>query len=137
MTPVESPWARWTVELDSGIPAYRQIINHVSVALATGQLKRGDRLPTIRVLHAQLGLNPNTVAKAYRELELKGVIVSQRGTGCFIKEGPPVSRLTPAERRHRLEGLYRRLLAEAAGCGVAQDDLLAYLNQRITRECTV
>ena len=65
---------QWQVEYNSGIPVYRQIINHVCAAVAADSFKPGDQLPTIRALSERLNVNPNTVAKAYRELELKGII---------------------------------------------------------------
>jgi GntR family transcriptional regulator len=120
----------WGIEFNSGIPVYKQIINHVCSALASGALKVGDRLPTIRHLHAQLDVNPNTVAKAYRELELKGIITSERGSGSFIKEGAEPKRLAPAERRERMESFYRRMLTEAAGCGLTEDEITNYIKER-------
>ena len=88
---------QWQVEYNSGIPVYRQIINHVCATVATGVFKSGDQLPTIRALSERLNVNPNTVAKAYRELELKGIIVSERG-----RRGPPApcaSRPQPRPRQ--------------------------------------
>ncbi|MBU6401675.1 MAG: GntR family transcriptional regulator [Verrucomicrobia bacterium] len=128
-------WEQWSVEFESGLPVYRQIVNLVSAAVASGQLHPGDRLPTIRALHQSLGVNPNTVAKAYRELELKGVITGERGNGSYVQERPLPPRPSAGKRRQRLEGLYQRLVAEAAGCGVAERDLLKYLNQRISCAC--
>jgi GntR family transcriptional regulator len=128
-------WEQWTVEFESGLPVYRQIINLVSAAVACGQLEPGGRLPTIRALHQTLGVNPNTVAKAYRELELKGMITGERGSGSYVQASAPAARLSAGERRQKLEGLYRRMVAEAAGSGVAESDLIKYLNQRITCEC--
>jgi GntR family transcriptional regulator len=124
----------WGIEFDSGIPVYKQIINHVCSALASGALKEGDRLPTIRHLQAQLDVNPNTVAKAYRELELKGIISSERGNGSFIKSGAEPERLSAAERRERLEGFYRRMLTEAAGSGLTEYDLTNYIKERQNHE---
>jgi len=124
----------WGIEFNSGIPVYRQIINHVCSALASGALKAGDRLPTIRHLQAQLNVNPNTVAKAYRELELKGIITSERGSGSFIKNGAEPEYLPAAERRERLESFYRRMLTEAAGSGLTEDEIINYLKERDNHE---
>ena len=126
--------ATWGIEFNSGIPVYKQIINHVCSALASGALKQGDRLPTIRHLQAQLDVNPNTVAKAYRELELKGIITSERGSGSFIKSGAEPESLTAAVRRERLESFYRRMLTEAAGSGLTEDDLINYIKERQNHE---
>src|ERR1700721_283072 len=104
---------KWQVEYNSGIPVYRQIINHVCAAVAVGAFKSGDQLPTIRALHERLNVNPNTVAKAYRELELKGSIVSERGSGSFIQAQPAMPAPGPREKKARLKNLYHRLLTDA------------------------
>jgi len=124
----------WQIEFNSGIPVYKQIINHIGAALASGTLKEGDRLPTIRSLHEQLDVNPNTVAKAYRELELKGVIVSERGNGSYIKAGAEAARLPKNERKERLTSFYRRMLTEAAGCGLTENELINYIRERKNHE---
>jgi GntR family transcriptional regulator len=119
---------QWQVEYDSGIPVYRQIINQACAAVAAGTFKRGDQLPTIRALSERLKVNPNTVAKAYRELELKGIIVSERGSGSFIQDPPPA----PAVRAKRasLNKLYDRLLADAASSGLTESELLTFIKQK-------
>jgi GntR family transcriptional regulator len=121
---------QWQVEYHSGIPVYRQIINQACAAVAAGTLKRGDQLPTIRALSESLKVNPNTVAKAYHELELKGIIVSERGSGSFIQAQP----VAPAvrEKKARLRKLYHRLLAEAASDGLTESELLTYIKQKNT-----
>lgn len=122
----------WRVEYNSGIPVYRQIINQACAAVAAGTFKPGDQLPTIRALSERLNLNPNTVAKAYRELELKGIIVSERGSGSFIQEQPPAP--APAarakEKKQQLENLYRRLLGDAASSGLTESELLTFIKER-------
>jgi GntR family transcriptional regulator len=117
----------WAIEFNSGIPVYKQIINHVCAALASGALKEGDRLPTLRQLHEQLEVNPNTVAKAYRELELKGIIGSERGNGSFVTASAQAVKLPKAERLERVQSFYRRMLAEAVNCGITEDDLVKYI----------
>lgn len=124
----------WVLEFNSGIPVYKQIVNRICSSLASGALKEGDRLPTIRHLHQQLDVNPNTVAKAYRELEIKGVITSERGNGSFVKAGVAAVRLSPAERQERLDSFYRRMLSEAAGCGLTEEELLKYITERKNHE---
>jgi len=121
---------QWQVEYASGIPVYRQIINQASAAVAAGTFKPGDQLPTIRVLSERLNVNPNTVAKAYRELELKGIIVSERGSGSFIQAQPPA--LTPGarEKKAKLKNLYDRLLADAASSGLTENELLRFIKQK-------
>ena len=126
---------QWQVEYNSGIPVYRQIINHVSATVAAGQFQPGDQLPTIRTLSGQLKVNPNTVVKAYRELELKGIIVSERGSGSFVQTPVPAGpakppTLGPKEKQARFKNLYPRLLAEAAGSGLTEQELLNFINER-------
>lgn len=123
---------QWQVEYHSGIPVYRQIINHVCAAVVEGSFKPGDQLPTIRALSERLNVNPNTVAKAYRELELKGMIVSERGSGSFIQAQPAAPATAPAanEKKARLNNLYHRLLTEAASSGVTESELLSFIKKR-------
>lgn len=119
---------QWQVEYHSGIPVYRQIINQACAAVAAGTFQPGDQLPTIRVLSERLHVNPNTVAKAYRELELKGIIVSERGSGSFIQAPPPAP--APREKKATLKKLYHRLLAEAASSGLTERELLGFIRQQ-------
>ena len=119
---------QWQVEYHSGIPVYRQIINQACAAAAAGTFKPGDQLPTIRVLSERLKVNPNTVAKAYRELELKGIIVSERGSGSFIQAPPPAPTLH--EKKAALKKLYHRLRAEAASSGLTERELLSFIKQQ-------
>lgn len=118
------------MEYKSGVPVYRQIINQACAAVASGQFKAGDQLPTIRALSDRLNVNPNTVAKAYRELELKGIIVSERGSGSFIQEQAPMPEVR--EKKAKLKSLYQRLLAEAASNGLTENELLTFIKERST-----
>jgi GntR family transcriptional regulator len=121
---------QWQVEYNSGIPVYRQIINQACAAVAAGTFKLGDQLPTIRALSERLNVNPNTVAKAYRELELKGIIVSERGSGSFIQAQPPAPEVR--QKKTKLKNIYRRLLAEAASNGLTENELLSFIKERKT-----
>ncbi|HEX7653768.1 MAG TPA: GntR family transcriptional regulator [Verrucomicrobiae bacterium] len=120
----------WKIELHSGIPVYKQIINRFTAAIAAGTLKCGDRLPTIRELNELLGVNPNTVAKAYRELTLKGFIDGQRGSGSYVKAVVPVAPLPEQQKNAKLGELYQRLLAEAHGHGLREEEIIAYIQER-------
>jgi len=121
---------QWQVEYNSGIPVYRQIINQASAAVAAGTFKPGDQLPTIRALSERLNVNPNTVAKAYRELELKGLIVSERGSGSFIQAQRPAHAPGAREKKARLKNLYHRLLADAASSGLSESELLSFIRKK-------
>jgi GntR family transcriptional regulator len=121
---------QWQVEYNSGIPVYRQIINQVSAAVAAGAFGPGDQLPTIRVLSEHLNVNPNTVAKAYRELELKGVIASERGSGSFIQAQPPSPAPGAKQKKAAFKNLYQRLLADAASSGLTESELLSFIKEK-------
>jgi GntR family transcriptional regulator len=130
MIMVGSVQDQWQVEYNSGIPVYRQIINQVCAEVAAGGRKPGDQLPTIRALSERLNVNSNTVAKAYRELELKGIIESERGSGSFIKAQPPAPAPGAREKKARLKDLYHRLLADAANSGLTEHELLSFIKER-------
>ena len=123
---------QWQVEYNSGIPVYRQIINQICAAVAADTFKPGDQLPTIRALSERLNVNPNTVAKAYRELELKGIIVSERGSGSFIQAQPTAAAPGAREKKAKLKNLYNRLLADAAGSGLTESELLSFIKEKNT-----
>lgn len=102
------------LDYDRGIPVYRQIYEAVVRALASGRLARAERLPTIHGLAGQLGINPNTVVRAYKDLEREGHVVSRRGRGTFTS---PASTTThPPERVQEtiLRGIYEHAMVEAA-----------------------
>ena len=87
----------------SGVPVYRQIIDQILGAMASGALSPGNQLPTVRQLAVDLAVNPNTVVRAYRELEIRGVSTTQQGVGTFITDGP--GRPDEAERQRQLDQL--------------------------------
>src|SRR5512142_3114228 len=72
------------LDLHSGVPVYRQLIDQVLGGRASGALAPGDQLPTVRQVAVDLSINPNTVARAYREMEIRGVLDTQQGTGTFV-----------------------------------------------------
>src|SRR5271156_6816411 len=74
------------LDVRSGVPVYRQIIDQVLGGISAGTLKAGDQLPTVRQLAVDLAINPNTVVRAYREMEIRGVLATQQGTGTFITD---------------------------------------------------
>lgn len=75
-----------SVNIQSNVPVYKQIENYVQFAISSGKLKPGDKLPSVKALGATLGVNFNTVAKAYRDLEVMGFIFARRGLGCYISD---------------------------------------------------
>jgi GntR family transcriptional regulator len=113
---------------DDGVPIYLQIINQVKHLVAAGRLAPGEELPPIRVLAERLLVNPNTVARAYRELELAGVVTKRRTTGTYVSE-TGVS-LAPAERLQLLMPRVDALVAEARQLDITLDELVGLLRQR-------
>lgn len=118
---------RFQFRLDdgTGVPAYRQIMDQVAAALARGGLKPGDQLPTVRQLAVDLSINPNTVIRAYRELEIRGVLETQQGTGTFIAQIKPEGR--EGERERRLGRLVSDFLARLGAEGFTAEDAIALL----------
>lgn len=94
----------YSVNIHSDVAVYMQIENHVKFAIASGSLKAGDRLPAVRHMAETLGVNPNTIAKAYRDLEVMGLVYGRRGTGVFVHKG-----VQAKCREMCLEELARRL----------------------------
>jgi GntR family transcriptional regulator len=112
----------------SGVPFYRQIIDQVLLAVADGRLKPGAQLPTVRQLAVELSVNLNTVAKAYREMEIRGIVETQQGTGTFVAHRKPEKRT--AERRKALEQLVEQLLVQAAARGFTHEELAEAVLER-------
>lgn len=122
--------ASWKLEFHSGIPVYKQIIHRVQAAVGSGELKEGDQLPTIRALHEALGVNPNTVAKAYRELAHLGLISAEHGSGCFIAPQPAPSKLTPRQQKAKVDELSARVAAEARSHGIPLEQIIQQLSHQ-------
>lgn len=112
----------------SGVPFYRQILDQVLARIATGALTRGERLPTVRALAVELAVNLNTVARAYKELEIRGVLDTQQGSGTFVAT-QEVS-LDEVERRRRIGQLLDEFLARAAAQGLTLGEIRDALAER-------
>ena len=118
----------FSIDSKSGVPFYRQIIEQVKFAIARGDLGPGDRLPTMRQLAVDLSINPNTVIRAYREMEIEGVVDTHQGSGTFVgRQKPEVDAL---ERRRMLDQILTELLARASDYGFTLDEVLDGLRQR-------
>ncbi len=116
------------LDLKSGVPFYRQVIDQVKAAIATESLSPGDRLPTVRQLAVDLSINPNTVSRAYTELELTGLVETQMGSGTFV--GNRKVKPDDVERRRILDQLCQEFLSRASTHGFTLDDVLQNLEQR-------
>lgn len=118
----------FTIDYKSGVPFYRQIIEQIKFGISSGGLGPGDRLPTVRQLAVDLSVNPNTVIRAYRELEIEGVINTQQGSGTFVgHEKPDIDRL---EKQRMLDQILTELMARASSYGLTLDEVLEGLRQR-------
>jgi GntR family transcriptional regulator len=115
------------LDLQSGVPVYRQLIDQVMGGIAAGTLAGGRQLPTVRQVAVDLSINPNTVVRAYRELEIRGVLETQQGTGTFIRH-QKVKR-DEVERERRLDQLLGEFVARAGAEGLTIDDLLERLRE--------
>ncbi len=109
----------------SGVPVYRQIIDQITGAVASGALAAGDQLPTVRQVAVDLAINPNTVMRAYRELEIRGILETQQGSGTFVSRQ---KRKRPeAEKQRRLSQLAADCMARAGAAGFTAEELLEEL----------
>lgn len=121
---------RFRLASETGVPVYRQIIDQVTGGLATGALQPGDQLPTVRQLAVDLAVNPNTVVRAYRELEIRGLLETQQGTGTFISTNrDSLQKLKPGdpERSKRLAHIVGECLARAGAEGFTLDEVMQQL----------
>jgi len=112
----------------SGVPLYRQIIDQVTGGIAQSALASGDQLPTVRQLAVDLSINPNTVIRAYRELEIRGILETQQGTGTFISSQKP--RQDDADRQRKLEQRAGECIARAGSAGFTLEELIEELRGR-------
>jgi GntR family transcriptional regulator len=115
------------LSLESGVPVYRQIMDQVRTGMASGALVAGDQLPTVRQLAVDLAINPNTVARAYRELELGGLLETHQGTGSFIS-GQKIRR-ADAERERQLSQIVGDCVSRAGAMGFTVDDVAEQLRK--------
>jgi GntR family transcriptional regulator len=116
------------LDLKSGVPFYRQIIDQVKAAMATEAVAPGDRLPTVRQLAVDLSINPNTVSRAYTELELTGLVETQMGSGTFV--GKRRVERNDVEMRRVLDQLCQEFLSRVSTHGFTLEEVLKNLEQR-------
>lgn len=116
------------ISANDGVPIYLQVVNQIKYLVAAGRLAAGEELPPIRVLASQLLINPNTVARAYRELEMAGIVEKRRTAGTYVTDQG-----SPLARRERVKILTERidaLVAEALQMNIALEDVLKLVEQR-------
>ncbi len=118
---------RFALDLSSGVPVYRQIIDQVRSGMALGSLTAGDQLPTVRQMAVDLAINPNTVMRAYRELELSGLLETHQGTGTFVAKNKLERK--DAERERQLTQLVSDFAARVGAAGFAIEELVERLSE--------
>ena len=116
------------LDSQSGVPVYRQIIDQVLGGIASGGLTAGYQLPTVRQVAVDLSINPNTVVRAYRELEIRGVLETQQGTGTFISQQKV--KHDEVERRRQLTQLVSEFVSRAGAAGFTIEELQEQLHER-------
>ena len=112
----------------TGTPFYRQIIDQIIFGIVAGRLKTGEQLPTVRALAVELKVNLNTVAKAYKELEIQKVLDTQQGTGTFISESK--IQLSDKKKSAKLKEICNEFSAIAFSYGFSKDDIIDQLNKQ-------
>ena len=121
----------FALDLHTGVPVYRQLIDQVRAGIASGSLTAGDQLPTVRQLAVDLAINPNTVMRAYRELELGGLLETQQGTGTFISDKKPEKKTV--ERERQLAQMAGEFAARAGAAGFTLEELIDRLRELLSR----
>ena len=129
MTKADQPDApfRFQLDLRSGVPVYRQIMDQVLAGIASGRLASGEQLPTVRQLAVDLSINPNTVIRAYRELEIRGFLDTHQGSGTFV--GTQRVEQDGEERRRKLDGIVGDLVARAGSEGFTAQQVVERLKE--------
>ena len=122
---------RFAIDLHSGMPVYRQLIDQVRSGIASGSVTAGDQLPTVRQLAVDLAINPNTVMRAYRELELGGLLETHQGTGTFITNKKLEK--NSAERERQLGQMAGEFAARAGAAGFTLEDVIDRLRDLLPR----
>lgn len=119
----------WIIDYQTGVPVYLQLMQQVKSAVASGTLRSGDQLPSVRAMAEELRVNRNTVARAWADLEGEGVIVNRQGLGCFVSE--KVTLLRKSVRTERLSTALDQVVVQAHHLQVSEDTLRALLDERI------
>jgi GntR family transcriptional regulator len=119
---------KFILDPKAGIPFYRQIIDQIRFGIASGNLSIGEQLPTVRALAVELKVNLNTVAKAYKELEIQSILETQQGTGTFISVNE--SKLFDSERKQKLKSIIREFTTITYSYGFTIDELIDELKNQ-------
>ncbi|MBI4560083.1 MAG: GntR family transcriptional regulator [Candidatus Hydrogenedentes bacterium] len=123
------------IDIHSSVPVYEQIENHVQFGIASAQLKPGDRLPTVRELSERLGVNPNTIAKSYRDLEVMGLLTARRGMGVFVRRD--IEESCRENCRRRIISRLHEAVQEAKAAGMLPKEVKEVVDKSFTLESHV
>jgi GntR family transcriptional regulator len=118
---------KFNLDAKTGIPFYRQIIDQIRFGIARGDLKIGEQLPTVRSLAVELKVNLNTVAKAYKELEIQNILETQQGTGTFINKID--TKINENEKNKKLQDICNEFCTIALSYGFTIDDIINHLQK--------
>ena len=119
------------VNASSGVPIYAQIETQVKNAVAAGAFKKDEALPSVRKLAVELGVNPNTVARAYQELEHDGVISTVPGGGSYVAGHTP--RLLKSEKLRRLQPYARQIAVEGTQLGLSEEEIMETVQEELEK----
>jgi GntR family transcriptional regulator len=117
----------FSLDEKSGIPYYKQIILQVEMAIADGRLSKGSQLPTVRSLAVELSINPNTVARAYSEMEIREIVYTQQGSGTFISEKEIT--IDAIERERILTEITRSYITKASSYGITLEEIIRHIKE--------
>jgi GntR family transcriptional regulator len=117
------------LDLKSGVPFHRQIVDQIRYGIASRRLLPGEQLPTVRELAVELEINPNTVRKAYSDLELLGILDTQQGTGTFV--GHKEIEIGDDEKQRMLQQICDELVARGHQYNLTPEDIIAHLQRRL------
>ena len=127
MKETEPSTIAFSLDAKSGVPYYKQIILQVQMAIADGRLSKGARLPTVRSLAVDLSINPNTVARAYSEMEIREIVVTQQGSGTFISDKEIT--IDAIERERILTEITRSYIIKAASYGFNLEEIISHIKE--------
>src|SRR5947209_13399328 len=118
------------IDTNHPTPLYAQLERSIRFAIATGKLRIGEQLPTVRQMAVELRINANTVAKVYAELERAGVVETRRGVGTFVSARPAEASIGRRDREKQLRELADHFIAETGTRGFSIDDVIEHLHSR-------
>ncbi len=120
------------IDPDSAVPIYLQIVHSIKHQVASGRLKPGEQLPTVREMATDLRINPNTVARAYDSLDTDGVVTTQQGRGTYVREHPDDAHLTRV-RQEELKAMMDNVVTKALSLGYNADEVKEAFNAQLAR----